>query len=268
MTNTNHGAIKLSAIAQLDKEFKMADNAELLHYGVAGMKWGVRKRRPSGSTPRPKSSTAKAKPPAKPPVRVSSDYQTSRALRNRKVQDLSNAELQALNRRMELEKKYRDLNPSKITQGLKIVKQVVDTASTAQKLYKLVKDPLGTGGGGKAKDDDSKSKGGGSVTDRLAAAKAEALKRTTGKKKPSGEDGKIDLKTSTILDGALGAASVDAFLNGGSKPSFRPSADRAGKPKPKPDPIGKMSMTEFGSYLNSPESWQDWNKQKSKKKKS
>lgn len=263
MTNTKHGDIKLSSVPQLDSGVKMADDTELLHYGVKGMRWGVRKRRPSGSSPRAKSSTAKAKPPAKPTARVSSDHVTAQTIKSRKVSELSNAELQMLNRRMELEKKYRDLNPSKIAKGLKIAKQVVDTATTAQKLYKLVKDPLGTGGG-KNKDSDSEDKSkGGSVTDRLAAAKAEALKRTMGKKKPSGEDGKVDLSASTILDGPLGSAAVDAFLKGSSKSTGGPSSDRAGKPK-RLDPIKNMSMTEFNSYLSSPASYKDWNKTKKK----
>lgn len=68
---------------------------ELSHYGVLGMKWGVRKRRDSGSS---KSSRGKSK-----------DYTEARALSKKKVSQLSNKELQTLNQRLQLEQQYKQL---------------------------------------------------------------------------------------------------------------------------------------------------------------
>jgi len=67
---------------------------ELLHYGVLGMKWGKRKNR-----------------------RASADYKRSRTLKKKTVKELSDDELTILNKRLNLEKNYRSLNPSRIKKG-------------------------------------------------------------------------------------------------------------------------------------------------------
>lgn len=67
---------------------------ELSHYGVKGMKWGVRKDRKSGS----KKSSRKSK-----------DYVEARALRKKNLSQLSNKELRTLNQRLQLEQQYKQL---------------------------------------------------------------------------------------------------------------------------------------------------------------
>lgn len=83
----------------------------LYHYGVLGMKWGVRK----GS----KSSARSAN--------ESKDYKTSRKLKGKKISEMSNDELRTLNSRMQLERQYKDLNPSSTSKGRKIVSQILGT---------------------------------------------------------------------------------------------------------------------------------------------
>lgn len=87
----------------------MPENNTLKHYGVPGMKWGKRKA----------SSVS------------SSDHQETRELKKKKVSELSNAELQKLNNRRQLEKKYKDLNPDTVTRGHNTVKAVLAIAGTA-----------------------------------------------------------------------------------------------------------------------------------------
>lgn len=115
------------------------NEAELYHYGVQGMKWGVRKARPS-----PKTNSTKAR------ARPSADGRRAAALRKKArsggKQALSNEELRILNERIQLEKQYNSLNPSKIEVGrqktlmyLGTVGTMAGTTLTLLKLRSLLK---------------------------------------------------------------------------------------------------------------------------------
>ena len=79
----------------------------LAHYGVLGMKWGVRKKSRT-----PSSDSAKVKP-----------------LRKKHVDEMSNQELRDLNNRLQLERQYKDLTKKKSI-GKKAVQVFVGTAGT------------------------------------------------------------------------------------------------------------------------------------------
>lgn len=70
----------------------------IAHYGVLGMKWGVRRNRTS-----------------------SSDHIRSRELKKKKLSELTDEELRTLNNRLNLEQNYKRLNPSAIDIGAKLV---------------------------------------------------------------------------------------------------------------------------------------------------
>ena len=99
------------------------NESELYHYGVQGMKWGVRKARPS---PKTNSTKARAKP--------SEDGRRAAALRKKARSDgkqaLSNAELKVLNERTQLEKQYNSLNPSQVEVGRQKVLLYLGTVAT------------------------------------------------------------------------------------------------------------------------------------------
>ena len=82
---------------------------ELYHYGVLGMRWGVRKDRSrlSGSSRRKKS--------------WSDDARTAQSLKKKSKKQLSNAELRTLNERTRLEQEYSRLNPNAFKRGVKFV---------------------------------------------------------------------------------------------------------------------------------------------------
>lgn len=100
---------------------------EVKHYGIKGMKWGVRRKegadgRVVGGSKRP----------------ASSDHTEAQALRKKKVSELSNAELRRLNDRMNLEQNYARLmanNPSKFSKGLKTTQEILKTAGQAYNTY-------------------------------------------------------------------------------------------------------------------------------------
>lgn len=75
----------------------------LEHYGIKGMKWGVRRKRgPSG--------------------RVSKDHAESRRLLQKKRIELSNEDIQRVNKRLNLEKEMARLDPT----GRGVGKRAVD----------------------------------------------------------------------------------------------------------------------------------------------
>lgn len=82
-------------------------NNELTHYGVLGMKWGVRRAR---RTP-------------------SEDSNKVKQIRKKKIDEMSNQELRDANNRLELERKYKDLT-KKTNYGKKAVNTFIKTAGT------------------------------------------------------------------------------------------------------------------------------------------
>lgn len=104
----------------------------LAHYGVKGMKWGVRKSRsaPRGpaSEDHARASAAKAK---------AKSHGGTHALSNKELQDIVN--------RMNLEQQYSRLNPKKnpVKSGERYVKEALAVFGTASAVYAATQSPLG-----------------------------------------------------------------------------------------------------------------------------
>lgn len=109
---------------------------ELYHYGVLGMKWGVKRSR-SGSSSSGKRSRNK------PTV----DPSYKKAHTKKKLKYMSDNELKEINKRLNLERNYKDLTRTK-SRGKKAVDAFVSTAGTiaavagAYKTYKTYVGPL------------------------------------------------------------------------------------------------------------------------------
>lgn len=89
----------------------------LTHYGVLGMKWGVRKDRKSrGSKKRAKSSKVTTK---------SEDYKKTETQRKKKASELSDKELKETIERMRLEQQYKDLQAKNVSAGEKFAKEIL-----------------------------------------------------------------------------------------------------------------------------------------------
>ena len=144
-----------TALAQSDTDHSGGDNVEheddkfyLKHFGIKGMKWGVRKATDNVSEARKERSAAKKAP-------ASSDHDTAKAAKKKASQGglskLSNKELQDAITRMNLETQYKSLNAKNPTPqqaamnyGKKIVLSVAqDMAKTTMKnvVANNVKDP-------------------------------------------------------------------------------------------------------------------------------
>lgn len=107
-------------------------NNELYHYGVLGMKWGVRKDRSRSSGFRKKRS-------------MSDDARDASVIKKKKVSQMSNAELKRLNERSRLEQEYSRLNPKSISKGWKYVATAAGIMGTALSVYNSGSQLVGIG---------------------------------------------------------------------------------------------------------------------------
>lgn len=95
---------------------------ELYHHGVLGMKWGVRRDRS-------RSGGSRKKRPS------SQDARETSAIKKKKLNQMSNAELKKLNERSRLEQEYSRLNPKSVSRGWKYVATAAGVMGTALSVY-------------------------------------------------------------------------------------------------------------------------------------
>ena len=95
---------------------------ELYHYGVLGMKWGVRRDRSRSGGSRRKRS-------------MSDDAREASMIKKKKVSQMSNSELKKLNERSRLEQEYSRLNPSAVRKGWKFVAGAAGIMGTTLAVY-------------------------------------------------------------------------------------------------------------------------------------
>ena len=98
---------------------------ELMHFGVKGMKWGVRRYQNKDGT-RIRSSTKS---------KISEDARDAKTLKKKKLNQMSNAELRKLNERQQLERNYKQLNKSQVAKGLAFITSAAAVTNTFVNLY-------------------------------------------------------------------------------------------------------------------------------------
>ena len=102
------------------KLFKMEN--ELMHFGVKGMRWGVRRyQNKDGTLIRRKTRRNEFQ---------NEDYKIAKSLKKKKLNQMSNAELRKLTERQQLERNYSNLNPNLIKKGIVAVAAIAGALGT------------------------------------------------------------------------------------------------------------------------------------------
>lgn len=110
----------------------------LAHFGIKGMRWGVRRPRGADGTVEGHSSATDAE--------KARDFHTR--AKTHGLHTLSNQELEHLTKRMNLEQQYNRLSDTKssgverVKKGQKFVREVLGVAKTAQEVHGLINSPL------------------------------------------------------------------------------------------------------------------------------
>lgn len=110
---------------------------ELAHYGILGMKWGIRRTEAQLARARGKTKSDDADDNEKKISSTSS--------KKKSVSEMSDDELRKAVNRLQLEKQYRDLSPKNVSAGQrfvnKVMKDVIVPAAT-QASQQMIREAL------------------------------------------------------------------------------------------------------------------------------
>lgn len=110
---------------------------ELCHWGIKGMKWGVRRYQNADGTLTDAGKRRYGEP--------SDDYKTAKEIKKKRVDQMTNSELRKLNERTRLEQEYQKLNPNVVKKGWKYVGAAVGVMGTTMAFYNNSKQILDLG---------------------------------------------------------------------------------------------------------------------------
>lgn len=137
------------------KKAKISVETKLMHYGVKGMKWGVRKAKPTPGNRRGRTNAQRIYESA---TRKKETSKISSKPAKRRVSDMSDEELRSAINRMQMERTYAQLTAKEVSKGRKFVNEVlynsakntatkVTTEAMQNAVKRLLRNSNNSGGG-------------------------------------------------------------------------------------------------------------------------
>ncbi len=114
----------------MENKYILSSNGELYHWGVKGQKWGVRRYQNKDGTLKPAGRKRR-----KDTSNWSDDAKEAAKIKKKSVHEMSNAELQKLNNRQNLERQYSQMNPGAVKRGIAAVASTAAFMGTILKVY-------------------------------------------------------------------------------------------------------------------------------------
>lgn len=114
----------------MENKYILTSNGELYHWGVKGQKWGVRRYQNKDGT-----LTPAGKKRRKDTFNWSDDAKEAARIKKKSVNEMSNAELQKLNNRQNLERQHAQLNPGAVRRGIAAIGATAAFMGTILKVY-------------------------------------------------------------------------------------------------------------------------------------
>ena len=108
----------------------MYKNNYLSHHGVKGQKWGVRRFQNKNGTLTPSGKKRYSRTEG-----WSEEAKKVNAIKKKSVHQMTNSELSELNRRQDLENRYRQNNPNAYKKAVKFASAAVATMGTISALH-------------------------------------------------------------------------------------------------------------------------------------
>jgi hypothetical protein len=93
----------------------------LMHYGILGMKWGIRRTPEQLARARGRSTTDKTD-------KIHEDYKKAHTPKS--IKSMSDAELRNRLNRLQMERQYSQLSSSNVSKGREYVKKVIKAGTT------------------------------------------------------------------------------------------------------------------------------------------
>lgn len=113
----------------------LAEKGTLAHYGVPGMRWGKTAGRAVTGTAVKAINAYDSK--------NSEDHKATQTIKKSPARKLSDAELKSAIKRMDLEKRYKDLNPKGLSKGQKAITAALALGATANAVFAFANSQAG-----------------------------------------------------------------------------------------------------------------------------